>query len=547
MDTTGDLPPGTSYLFDEDGHRQNKVVLEPIPTSDPNDPLNWSSVRKQTNFWLTMVATTIIFTAVSIQSVMWQPMMDDHGMDVNQDQLVNASAVGLAGTALGCTLLIPFAIKYGRRSNYIIAIFFMLLLSVWQALMTSYKEVYVTQFFMGLAQAPNETIVQMTIGDIFFVHQRGAADGWYMNMVNIGSFLSPIIAGYISEAQGWRFTYWLCTLFYGLILIAFIFFFEETKYTPTLSAAIAQIDPTSAGPSTSTPYGSLDLKNGNDSKDNKDTPLSQTQIDAIEVGEVPIDESIPRKTYWQRMAFITKTDESMWPLYWRPFYLLVSFPNILYTGLMYAFSLCWISVLAMVQAMFMPLPPYNMSPGAIGLQSLGPFIGCVLGAVYCGFFSDWLIIRLARKNHGYFEPEMRLHASHIGALAQPAGLLMFGICLAQERHWMLLQVGGAIFGFGLGCISTNAITLTIDSYRGVTGEAFVGVAFLRNCFSIVLVFAINPWLAHQGVQNMFIVVGVWSFVVCCLHLPLLRWGKWFRIKTAPAYKHFLEMKGEGRT
>lgn len=94
---------------------------------------------------------------------MWQPMMEDHGMDINQGQLVNASAVGLAGTALGCTLLIPFAIKFGRRSSYVIGLFCMLLLSVWQALMTSYKEVYATQFLMGLCQAPNETIVQMTV------------------------------------------------------------------------------------------------------------------------------------------------------------------------------------------------------------------------------------------------------------------------------------------------------------------------------------------------------------------------------------------------
>lgn len=350
-------------------------------------------------------------------------------------------------------------------------------------------------------------------------------------------------------AQGWRFTYWLCTLFYGIILVAFILLFEESKYTPILTAttaAPAAFDTTNASSGWQQPIDDGYRKNSKDSKDIKDSPLSQTQIDAIEIGEVPIDESIPRKTYWQRMALISKTDEAMWPLYWRPFFLLVSFPNILYTGLMYAFSLCWISVIGNIQAMFMPLPPYNMSPGALGLQSLGPFIGCVLGSIYSGFFSDWLIIKLSKRNKGYYEPEMRLHASHIGALAQPAGILMFGICLSQGRHWMLLQVGGGIFGFGLGSISTNAITLTIDSYRGVTGEAFVGIAFLRNCFSIVLVFAINPWLAHQGVRNMFIVIGVWSFVVCCLHLPLLKWGKYFRIRTAHTYKHFLETKGEGR-
>ncbi|KAI5294786.1 hypothetical protein KEM52_003201 [Ascosphaera acerosa] len=543
----GDLPPGTAYLFDEHGNvRKNHLVLEPTPTSDPNDPLNWSAIRKHTNVGLTMVATTIIFTA----------------MDVNQEQLINGSAVGLAGTAVGCNLLVPFAIKYGRRSNYIIGIFFMTLLSVWQALMTDWKQMYATQFLLGLTQAPNETIVQMTISDLFFVHQRGAADAWYMNMVNVGvrhlhglcspkcikadkkaqSFMSPIIAGYISEARGWRFTYWLLTAFYGAILLAFIFIFEETKYVPSLAAQVGQLDPTA-----SLHDGPAKQKESEDTEDRKVAPpLSQVQIDAIELGEVAIDSSIPKNTYWQRMRFWTITDEPMWPLIWRPFYLLCMFPNILYCGLTYAFSLCWISVMANVQAMYMPMPPYNMGPGAIGLQSLGPFIGAVIGSFYSGWVSDWLIVRLARRNNGYYEPEMRLHVSHLGMLCQPAGILMFGLCLARNMHWMYLQVGGGIFGFGLGCLSSNAITVVIDSYRGVTGEAFVGIAFLRNCFSIALVFAINPWLARQGLQNMFIVIGVWSFVVCGLHLPLLKWGKALRRHTAPRYWQFLESKGEVR-
>ncbi|KAI5297449.1 hypothetical protein KEM55_004678 [Ascosphaera atra] len=385
----------------------------------------------------------------------------------------------------------------------------------------------------------------MTIGDLFFIHQRGNADACYMNMVNIGSFLAPIIAGYIAEAQGWRFTYWLCTLFYGVILLAFIFLFEETKYTPTLQAQVGQLDPSAVDEEQATKKDK-DIDAQKDSEEiNKDRrPLTQVQIDAIETGEVPIDDTIPKKTYWQRMAFITKTDEPMWPLYWRPFYLLLCFPNVLYCGLTYAFSLCWITVLANIQAIYMPLPPYNMGPGAVGLQSLGPFIGAVLGSFYSGFFSDWIVVYLAKRNHGYYEPEMRLHASHLGAVAQPAGLLMFGICLARQEHWMLLQVGGAIFGFGLGCVSNVSITLVIDSYRAVSGEAFVGIAFLRNCFSIALVFAIDPWLAAQGLQNMFIVIGVWAFVVCMLHVPLLVWGRKFRSMTARRYYVFLESKGQ---
>lgn len=117
-------------------------------------------------------------------------------------QLNAASAVNYVGTAVGCILFIPPAVKYGRRSMYILSTTIILAMAVWSACLSSLPELFISQLLFGLANATNETIVEMTvirwpdlsisstnnsqIADMYFVHQRATANGLYMVMVMIG-------------------------------------------------------------------------------------------------------------------------------------------------------------------------------------------------------------------------------------------------------------------------------------------------------------------------------------------------------------------------
>ena len=119
-------------------------------------------------------------------------------------------------------------------------------------------------------------------------------------------------------------------------------------------------------------------------------------------------------------------------------------------------------------------------------------------------------------------------------------------------HWIYPSIGSAIFGFGLGALSDVALCVTIDSYQAVrpsspsnfshtdylqiTGEAFIGVAFMRNVFSIAISFALVPWLEAQGLQNMTIVMGVWALLMGFIHVPLQIWGKRIREWTEGSYR-----------
>lgn len=69
----------------------------------------------------------------------------------------------LAGLALGCLLIIPFALKFGRRPVYILTTLVCFLCAIWQGAMTTYGSMVATQVISGLAGAVSETLVQISV------------------------------------------------------------------------------------------------------------------------------------------------------------------------------------------------------------------------------------------------------------------------------------------------------------------------------------------------------------------------------------------------
>ncbi|KAF5675083.1 hypothetical protein FCIRC_7556 [Fusarium circinatum] len=512
-------PPGTVRLIGEDGIVETpQLVKQPMPTDDPNDPLNWSRARKSMNFVPILAATAIIFTQTSLPLIFWVLWNQEFGWSYGQ--LNNANALNYVGTTVGCILFIPPAVKYGRRSMYLLTTAIIFAMAIWSARMKTLTELYVSQFIFGLASATNESIVEMTIADLYFVHQRGSANGLYMVMVMIGSFLSPVIAGYMAANGNWRLCYWITTAVDGALLLYFCFFFEESKYIPRLEAQQLSSEAPTPVPATK--------------KDN----ISETQTGemstcvTLETSNAPlhrINSDIPLLTWRQRMRLVTKTDESLLGIVRTAVVILFRFPAVMYTALTYAFCLCWISAQASIISIVFTQPPYNFGTVGVGNMSLGVFIGCILGSAY-GAVSDRAILWFTRRNHGYYEPEMRLQLNHFPAVCMSGGFIMFGM------HWIYPSIGSAIFGFGLGGLSDVALCVTIDSYQAITGEAFIGVAFLRNAFSIAISFALVPWLDAQGLQNMTIVMGLWALAMAFLHVPMMIWGKRIREKTEASYK-----------
>ena len=122
---------------------------------------------------------------------------------------------------------------------------------------------------------------------------------------------------------------------------------------------------------------------------------------------------------------------------------------------------------------FMGAPPYNFSASAQGLVFLGPCVGNLIGSFFCGYLNDKLSQWSTRRNHGVFEPEMRLPVVIIPALLVPAGLIMFGVGIHNGVHWIVPVIGAGAVGIALTGIGSIIQPYLMDSYAPVVFDCLV--------------------------------------------------------------------------
>lgn len=441
-----------------------EIILHPIPSSDPNDPLNWGKWYKALQFGLVSFYTLMVFVNVDIGTVSWGPLNTDLG--ISFAVLTGSFGLCCAGLAVGCVVFIPFALKFGRRPIYLVSITVSLAAAVWSGRMMTAGDLLGTNAVGGLAGSIAETICQMTIADIFFVHQRGTANGVYLLMVNVGSFLAPVAAGYAADSMGWRWIWWWTAIFFGVCIFAFVFLYEETKYDPVDAGVVPPAAPEI-------------LEQLRDRKDAGDPDVKTTELGVSTTSERLVDRTMPRKPYLQRLAiFPANTDfTGGWDVLlkhtYQPFVIITTFPAITYSALMYGSILAWFSVIVNVWSIYFILPPYNFSASGIGLMNLPPFIGGIVGSLYGGLLNDWLIVKLARRNNGVFEPEMRLWVALPAVLAMPTSILLFGLATANGLHWIVPCIGSGIFGFAMVTLGDVGLTYAMDCYVEVSIAALV--------------------------------------------------------------------------
>ncbi|KID83526.1 Major facilitator superfamily transporter [Metarhizium guizhouense ARSEF 977] len=454
--------PGTIAL--KDLHRpKEEVMLHPVPTTNPNDPLNWAAWRKHLNFSLVSFYVLLTFVQLDIGFTAWGQYQDELNFSID---LLNAgAAINYGGLAIGCIFFVPLVHRYGRRPVYLLSTLLQLVSCVWFAVTHTRAD------FIGSNL--------ITIADLFFIHRHALMNGWYLFFTFTGAYLGPVASGYIVEGQGWRWMWWWCVILFGVNLVLVVFLFEESKF-------INGVEPTP------TPTQSA----GDD----------KHSVAQVERGRsaVRIDRSIPLAGYQQRMAWSQAAGRTCCT-----------------TFATYLFS-----------------EPYNFTAAGVGLMNVAPFIGTFPGIFLGGWMNDKSIVWLARRNGGIYEPEMRLWLALPMAVITPAGILMCGVGLAYGSPWPLVAVGYGIFGFGLVVAGDIALSYAMDCYHDIIGNALVGVIFTRNAFSVVVLFALTPWISGMGLRNVHILVSMLCFAILLIPVILLIWGKKFRAASAKAYMSY---------
>lgn len=250
----------------------------------------------------------------------------------------------------------------------------------------------------------------------------------------MGSFLTPLAAGYQAAAQGWRWSYYALAISLTILFFMFLFGYEETKFIPVHlghSATDASLSPS---------LGNVDRKPADYDmyKAGSKDPDVVTKLDSNLTSTV-----YTPYTYRQRMRLWTPTDESLLQQIVQPLHVLM-LPHVLFTSLQFAAVVAWLVLLVAMISVIFSAPPYSFTTAGVGNMTLGPFIGNLVATVYGGPLSDWVVVRLARRNNNVFEPEMRLHLLCVPVIAMAGGIIMFGVTAARVSSMKFIPPSGNV-------------------------------------------------------------------------------------------------------
>lgn len=87
---------------------------------------------------------------------------------------------------------------------------------------------------------------------------------------------------------------------------------------------------------------------------------------------------------------------------------LFAFPIVEFASFVVSWSASSFLTVNLAQSQAFAAPPYSFRPLIIGLLNFAVLIGGILGLVTAGPLSDWISMKLTKRNNGIREPEMRL-------------------------------------------------------------------------------------------------------------------------------------------
>ena len=120
------------------------------------------------------------------------------------------------------------------------------------------------------------------------------------------------------------------------------------------------------------------------------------------------------------------------------------------------------------------------------------------------------------------------------AIIAPGGLLLYGISAHFKLHWIVPNIGAAIFALGLILSFQCAQTYVVDAYETYAASATGAAAFIRTMagFSFPL-FAPGLYEALGIARGNAVLAGV-AFAICIV-APAIMWRYGERIRGKSQY------------
>ncbi|KAF2199808.1 MFS general substrate transporter [Delitschia confertaspora ATCC 74209] len=404
---------------------------------DPANPQNWTERKKWSNIGILAIVTLITPLGSSFFAPGVPELMNSFHESSNTLTAFVVS-VYILGFAIGPLVIAPMSEMYGRFWIYTICNLLFIVFNVACAVSTNLNMLIVFRFFAGCSGASPLTIGGGTVADMFPPEKRaGAMALWGIGPL-LGPVVGPVCGGFLVEAKGWRWVFWIICIFGGFFSILLFVFSDET-YHPTLLERKA---------------ARLRKETGN--------PNLRSKL-AL---------NIPPREIFKRSLI-----RPMKMLFFSPIVLLMSIYISINYGILY---------LLFTTITFVFQVQYRFSAGTVGLSYLGSGIGMMAGMVILGITSDKIIQAQLKK--GPVKPEHRLPfiLTVPGGVGLPIGLFIYGWCTYYKVHWIVPIIGTVFVGFGNLSSMMTIQTYLVDAFTLHAASAMAANTVLRSLFGAVL-------------------------------------------------------------
>ncbi|KAH6877224.1 major facilitator superfamily domain-containing protein [Thelonectria olida] len=405
---------------------------------DPDNPRNWSTKVKYTNGLLISASTFVTPLASSIFAPGVPELLRDFE-ETSAELAAFVVSVYVLGFAVGPMLLAPLSEMYGRLPIYHTCNLCFFAFTIACAEAPSMGALIAFRFLAGCFGAAPLTNGGGSIADMFDAEQRAGVMATFSIGPLIGPIVGPVIGGFLSDAKGWRWAFWLIAIISGVLMVVMLLAMRET-YAPIILERRAE---------------RLRKETGNVQLRSK------------------LDTGLSTKELFRRCIV-------------RPMKLLLFSPicTIFAVYLMLVYGYLY---LLFTSVTFVFQQNYHFSTSTVGLVYLGLGIGCFVGMA---LFS-WDSGREFKKGEsgggqGTVKPEVRLKLLPAGAIVFPIGFFIYGWTADYETHWIAPILGLCLIGVGNLMIFMAVMVYLVDAFETYAASALAANTIMRSVAGAVL-------------------------------------------------------------
>ncbi|KAK7747993.1 hypothetical protein SLS53_001245 [Cytospora paraplurivora] len=378
------------------------------------------------------------------------------------------------GASMGPLLLAPLSEVVGRVHIYWASAILYLGCTVGCARSTDAAMFLVFRFLCGSCAASFMTVGGGTIADLLPKEERGGATAMFSAGPLLGPVIGPIIGGFVTQALGWRWTFYLVLILAGVVTAIATVVMRETNANIILAAKAGRLRKETRNP---------DLR-------------------PARVKQVPVRQLLTR-------ALV------------RPIRILLFSPVVFLIAMYMAITF------GMTYLLFATFPSvfketYGWGAGVSGLAYLGLGVGCAIGLKVFASLSDKLL-----KDGG---PERRLLLMiWVGGPAVPIGIFWYGWTADYAVQWIVPIIGTVFIGLGVLIVTSSAQLYMMDMF-GPEGaaSALAATTLVRNVSGALLALAADPLYKRFGLGWGNSILGFVTLAFVPVPIFFYKYGRWLR-------------------